>query len=220
MFRFKKWVAPLALSLIISGCSLGGSPEEKMYEHMEKSVTLEEVFQQQQEPLVKLEEQEQKLYEQIKGLSMTEFSQIQKLSDQAIEIVEQRKEHLLKEKESIEASKEEFAKVQPFIEKIEDDVVKGKANELYNVMEQRYVAYQTLFDQYEKALTLDKELYEMFKQEDLTLEATQQHVEKINENYKSVIEANENFNKQTEQYNLLKQEFYKSTDLNIVFDEN
>jgi ABC-type siderophore export system fused ATPase/permease subunit len=52
------------VTFLLSACT-GQSAQEKIYDHLEKAVTLEDAFSEQQQPLVDLENKEQKLYNEI-----------------------------------------------------------------------------------------------------------------------------------------------------------
>lgn len=198
---------------LLSGC--GENPAETIYEHLEKAVVLEEMFKEQQAPLVEAEQKEHEIYEQIISLGIDEFDEIVRLSQEALIYVNKRYEMIDKEKSSIEAGYNEFNKItSEHLEKLDEEVVEA-FNKLKETMDNRYKAYQTLYQNYKNALDLDKQLYEMLQQEDLTMEALQAHIDKINASYEEVLAAKEEFNQYTEQYNELKEEFYKKTNLNV-----
>lgn len=206
--------------MLLSACNFGTSKAEEIYQHLERAVTLEEVFEQQQKPLVELETQEQKLYEQIIPLGMSEFEEIKRLSNEALQIVEQRRERMANEKSSIDAARAEFQLIEPIINEMEEGELKTKAEELYQVMSNRYDAYDTLYERYMNSLELDKTLYEMFQNEELTLDELEAQLDKINTSYSKVKEANDTFNQYTDEYNQIKKEFYNLAELNVVFSED
>ncbi|MEH6905342.1 YkyA family protein, partial [Neobacillus drentensis] len=72
------------LIVIIAGCTKEKTPVEKMYDVLEKVVSAEKVFEEQQNPLVTLEKREKEIYDQIIKLGMKEYDQIVKLSDEAV----------------------------------------------------------------------------------------------------------------------------------------
>jgi len=212
-----KWrflISVIAVIFIITGCLAKETPEEKMYDVLEKVVDKEKVFEEQQDPLVKLEEEEKVLYDQIIKLGMKEYDQIVKLSDKALTLTEKRKTLMEKETNSIKDSEKEFKKVAVIKEDLDNQELKKLANDLYDTMTQRYEAHEVLYKEYTEALKNDKELYEMFKNKDLPLEDLEAKVVQLNDNYKKVFEANENFNNLTEQYNDKKLAFYKKAGLN------
>ncbi|RBP95062.1 putative cell-wall binding lipoprotein [Cytobacillus firmus] len=206
-------------AFILTGCMNSPDPEEKIYDVLENVVAKEKDFEKQQEPLVKLEKREKELYDKIINLGMKDFKEIKKLSDEASSIVEQRVTHMEKEQESIQASKKEFETLSPTIEEIEDKKLKDKAKELYEIMMDRYKIHDTLYKDYSKATQLDKELYAMFKKEDLTLEQLEGQVSKINDMYEKILASNKQFNEKTKEYNEAKLNFYKEAGLEIKTEE-
>lgn len=210
----------LLITLFLSGCLNRETPTEQMYTVLEEVVESEKGFEDQQTPLVELEKQEQELYDQIISLSMKEFEEIQKLSDEALTSANQREEHMKEEKQSIDASKEEFQKVPEIIEAMEDDTLKNQAQQLYDIMMERYELHDSLYSQYTDALNNDKKLYELFKTEDLTLEQLEEQITIINESYENVLEANKKFNEKTADYNETKLSFYQDAGLDVNAEES
>ncbi|MBS4212010.1 YkyA family protein [Bacillus sp. FJAT-29953] len=210
MMKRKRYVLFIfALILILSGCTNEKDPTKEMYDVLEKVVAKEKGFEEQQEPLVSLEKKEKALYDQIIKLGMKEYEQIVKLSDEALDSADKRKELLEKETNSLKESEKEFQKVKKIKDQLKDPEQKKFANELYDIMMQRYRAHDVLYSNYSEALKNDKELYEMFKNKELPLDALEAQVMKVNETYKNVLAANESFNKLTEEYNATKLSFYK-----------
>lgn len=208
----------IAVISLLSSCS-GASTSEKIYNHLEKAVTLEETFEKQQKEIVKLEKKEQELYSQIIDLSMDEFDKIKSISQEAIDTIDKRKELISLEKESIDASKEEFMEVKDLIGELEEEKAQEKANKMYDVMMNRFDAYDKLNQAYTQSLKLEKELYTMLQKEDLKQETLTEHIEKINESYKKVLEFNENFNGYTEKYNQIKKEFYEAANIKVKYED-
>ncbi|MGG1678879.1 YkyA family protein [Neobacillus sp. NRS-1170] len=203
----------LAMFVILTGCNNKKSSLEKMYETLENVAAKEKVFEEQQEPLVTLEKKEKGLYDQIIGLGMKEYDEIVKLSDEALDLANQRQEHMEQETKSIKESEKEFKKIAEIKGQIDDPSLKKLANELYDIMMERYQAHDVLYTAYTEALKSDQQLYEMFKNKNLQLEDLEGQVVKLNDSYKKVFEANESFNKLTEQYNDKKLTFYKKAEL-------
>ncbi|WP_026584909.1 YkyA family protein [Bacillus sp. J33] len=206
-------------TIFLAGCLNKPAPEEEIYEVLEKVVSEEKTFEEQQEPLVNLEKKEKELYDKIIALGMKEFDEITKLSDEALSIVEQRKRHMEKEQESIQASKKEFETLSPIIKEIEDEGLQGKSKELYRIMMERYEIHDVLYEDYSEALEYDKELYAMFKKEDLSLEQLEEQISKINDLYDKILESNKQFNEKTKEYNEAKLAFYKEAGLEVKTEE-
>ncbi|ULT58430.1 YkyA family protein [Neobacillus drentensis] len=203
----------VAIIFILSGCAEKKTTIEKMYDVLENVVNKEKVFEEQQEPLVTLEKQEKEVYDQIIKQGMKEYDQIVKLSDEALALADKRKDRLDKETASLNESEQEFSKVTELKEQLEDPALKELANDLTTIMMKRYEAHRELYKQYSLALQYDKELYQMFKNKNLPLEDLEAQINKLNESYKKVYAANEQFNKYTEQYNETKLSFYKKAGL-------
>lgn len=202
----------------LAGCQFGSSTEEKMYDHLEETVALEEQFREQQKPLAEAEKKEQDIYNEIVALSMDEFDKIEKLSKEAEENTDKRLEYLKKEKESIDEAYEEFEEIKELSEDLEGNV-KEDANMLIDKMDKRYNAYKKLHSEYEAGVKEDKELYSSLQDKELTLEQLQDQIKAINEQYSKVAEQKDAFNKYTSEFNDAKKEFYKSAELDVNYGE-
>ncbi|MDQ0217251.1 YkyA family protein [Peribacillus cavernae] len=211
-------IAVILLSaVLVSGCN--GSPEEQIHSILEETVQQEKGFEDQQTPIAKSETKEKQLYDQIIKLGMKEFDQIVKLSDDALKNIQNREKLIEKEHKSIQKSEEEFNKIDTEMKDIDDKKVQQQAEDLKKTMESRYAAHDRLYKSYKESLSLDKQLYELFKNEDLKMEELQAQIDKINTSYQKVLLANEQFNKETELYNQEKKAFYKSADIKIANNE-
>ncbi|WP_010530395.1 YkyA family protein [Lentibacillus jeotgali] len=213
------FVSLLILMIVLSACS-GTAPSEKIYNHLEKAVELEQSFEEQQDPIVELEQEEQKIYSQIIDLSMEDFDKIKELSDKALDNIQKRKEKIDSEKESIDSSKEEFANIEDLVGDLEEGAARKNADDMYNVMMDRYDAYGKLHEAYVNSLNLEEELYTMLKKEDLKQETLSEHITKLNDSYQNVIDANKSFNELTTEYNALKKEFYKVAGIEVEYEDN
>lgn len=205
--------------LILVGCQFGESTEEKMYNHLEEAVALEDQFREQQAPLAKAEKKEQELYDEIVALSMDEFDKIKSLSTEAEALTKKRLEYLNNEKESIDKAYEEFENTKDLREDLEDENVQESAQTLIDKMDKRYKAYQSLYKEYKSAIELDKKLYTMLQDKELTLEQLQEQIKKVNEQYTKVSKQKEEFNHYTTEFNEAKKAFYKAADLNVNYGE-
>lgn len=206
--------------VFLTGCFNSTTPQQEIYEVLETVVAKEEPFEKQQDPLVELEKNENELYNKIISLGMKEYDQIVKLSDEALAAAEKRKVHMEKEEESIQASKEEFKKVDPLIDKLEDGEMKKTAEQLYDTMMTRYKIHDEIHTNYIQGLKYDEELYKLFQKKDVSATELENQIKKVNESYKLVLEANEKFNEQTKKYNDQKVKFYQSAGIEIEETDN
>lgn len=199
----------------LAGCLDKQSPEEKMFEELEKVVSIEKTFEDQQDPLVELEKKEKEIYEKIISLGMKEYDQIVKLADEALANADKRAEHIDKEKESIDESRKEFKNIDQIIEEIEDTGLKKQATELKATMNERYEIHDDLYKNYKQGLQYDKKLYEMLKDKELSFDNLEEQINKVNEIYETVLKDNQKFNDKTDQYNKEKLAFYKKAGIEV-----
>lgn len=201
--------------VIITGCTKV-NPAEDIYHHLEKAVSLEGVFDEQQEPLTKAENEEYEIYDKI--LRLTEIEEISELALEAKQLAASRNEMIEKERESIQAAYDQFSQIQPIIDTIEVDDLRKISNELVKAMDERYQKYLTLHNEYKEAIDLDLQLYELVGKEDLTIEELEEGHEKVNASYEKINNLKEQFNQFTVQYNDLKRLFYEIGELDVVYN--
>ncbi|MCJ7841684.1 YkyA family protein [Lederbergia sp. NSJ-179] len=214
----KKLISFLVIGLFVATIVACSSPEESAYQIMEDAASKEADFEKQQEPMNKLESNEKALFDQIMELGMKEFEQIQKLADKALTNLDEREKLMKKEKEALEKSKEEFQKAKAELDKINDEKLKKEAQQLEDIMNDRFNAYDALHSAYLKGLSEDRKIYELVKDEELSMDSLQEQVEASNKAYEEVKEANGTFNEKTEEFNKKKLEFYKKAGFKITSD--
>ncbi|WP_404331342.1 YkyA family protein [Mesobacillus maritimus] len=191
------------------------TPAEDMFGILEEVVQIEKTFEAQQEPLVELEKKEKEIYQSIIELNMQEYDEVVRLADEAITITEKRKEHIDKERESMQESSAAFEAVPDIINEIDELELKEQATELYNLMQNRYKIHEELYNAYSDGLVNDIELYNLFKDEELTIDQLGEQIKIVNAAYEKVIDSNNKFNEVTEQYNQKKLMFYEAAGLEI-----
>ncbi|MCK1992642.1 hypothetical protein GW626_06860 [Peribacillus muralis] len=215
-----KRIGPIVILLLftlvmMTGC-LNGSPEERIHNILEKTAEKENDFNNNQEPLNDLEKKEKEQYEKIIKLGMDEYEQIVKLSDEATKNLAQREDIIEKEQSSMQSSKKEFKKIDEQIGKIEDEKIKKDVTDMKKVMNERYSSYDSLYEAYQQSVAYDRELYDLFKKEDLKMDELQGQIKKINTSYSKVLKANKQFNALTEKSNQKKESFYDSSGIEMA----
>ncbi len=201
--------------MILSGCLNRQTPAEELFGKLEEVVQIEKTFEAQQEPLVELERKEKEIYQSIIEINMQEYDEVVRLANEAISITKKRKEHIDKEQASMQESKDEFTSVPDIIKKIDESDLKDQATALYDLMQERYRIHEELYNSYSEGLVNDTELYNLFKNEDVSIDELGEQINKVNAAYEKVMQANDKFNEVTEQYNDKKMKFYKDAGLNI-----
>ncbi|WP_226674403.1 YkyA family protein [Rossellomorea aquimaris] len=212
-FRFA-FILGAAIFLLM-GCVGGSTPEEDLYKVLEETVAKESQYVDVQKPLQESEKKEKELYSKIMDLGMKEFDQIVKLSDEALENIDKRKEYIEKERKSMNQAKDEFARAEEYMTELDSEELKKEAKKLNETMTERYQIHDELTSSYLEALSLDKELYNMFKKKDLKMEELEKQIASINEQYEKIVEFNKDYNTKTDEFNKLKQDFYSKAELDV-----
>jgi hypothetical protein len=205
----------LLILFLLTSCLQKKTAVEKIYTVLESVVSAEKEFVDQQDPLVSLEKKEKNTYDKIIGLGMKQSNEIDKLSDEALAMAEKRKRLIGKETKSIKESEKEFQKIEDLKNEIQDKDLKKRADELYQLMKNRYKAHDTLNQDYLSGIINDEKLYKMFKDKNLSTEELENQVVEVNNSYKKIYQSNDQFNSLTEQYNTKKLLFYKKAGLKI-----
>ncbi|OZT12403.1 hypothetical protein CHN50_10850 [Priestia aryabhattai] len=208
--KTKKIVSAMGISMmLLAGCSAESGEELEVYKALEKVANQEKQFIKEQQPMVELEDKENVLYEEILSIGMKEKEKVDEKAAEALQLLDEREGHLVKEQESMQRSKEEFEKAKGKIELVKDEDIEKQANKLAALMESRYKAYDSLYASYEESLELDRELYTMFRKNNVKLNDLENQISSINEIYEKVQENSEKFNQATDAYNEEKKSFYK-----------
>ncbi|WP_043933489.1 YkyA family protein [Bacillus sp. EB01] len=208
--KFLRIVFCLVLPLVLlAGCLGQKSPAEQIYDVMEKAVAAEKKFEEQQAPLVELEKKEKELFDQIVEIGQKEFDQVEKLSNDALKLVDKRKEHIALEKESLDESRKQFGAAADHLKEIKDPKLKEKAELVVATMKERYSAHEKLYKEYMIAIENDQKLYTLLKTKDVNLKVLEGQITSVNGSYTKVLEANKQFNELTEKYNQEKLSFFK-----------
>ncbi|HET7657164.1 MAG TPA: YkyA family protein [Bacillales bacterium] len=210
----------ILLSALLAGCTIGNETANKIYNHLEKAVGIEQGFLEYQKQLIDKEQKEQDLYKAIVNLKMDKFDEIVSKSKQASDLASERKRLIQNEKHVMDQAYEEFAKVKPLAKQLKKDTLQNKAEQVIEIMDKRHSVYNNLFDDYVKSIDLDQKLYQMLQNKESKQEDLAAQVNKINDIYKDIEKEKQKFNHYTENYNNAKKDFYKSAGLTIKGSNN
>lgn len=204
------------LIIFLSAC--GGSTEEKLHANLEKTVQIEESNENIQ-VINELEKQNKALLADLAKLTDQDFKEINKQSDELININEQLTESLKSEKEFISKTKKEFKKNKSLIEKMEENKKKETGLEMYNVMNNRYDTYDKFVDEYLEVIKKRHKLIELIRDENSNSELFFEQLEAVNNQSEQTLKLNQELNKQTKKYNTLKKKLYDQMDLNVKYND-
>lgn len=199
----------LFVSFVVLQACQTAEPEQEMIGLFEQIAKLEENMSDANESLIRLEERQTDLYEQMMSLGLKRFDEVSKLAKEAQAVVEQRQKYLEDEHAQTGRAKKLLSPLNRYVEQLPDEAIKARARRLIETMEQRYAQYETVYAHYQKALALEKQLYRLFLQPNVTLEELQKQVEEMNQAYSEMVAANERLNGSTAQYNEAKKQLHK-----------
>ncbi|WP_312856098.1 YkyA family protein [Anoxybacteroides tepidamans] len=198
----------MLIVILLQACSMT-APEKEMMDAFEQIAKYERNMAKQQAALVRLEREQTTLYNEIMSVGMKQFAKVAQLSKKAQMIIGKRRNQIEAEHQNMKRAKEKLQIVKEHASHLRDQASKQRVFHLIRVMERRYAAYEEVYVHYDMALTLEKELYRLFENENVTLKQLQAQTDKINDVYREMIAANERFNDYTEQYNQEKKRLFK-----------
>lgn len=208
MKKMKCFFIWMMFSIVLLGCQQNDEAVENIYDHLTATVIIEEDFEIYQEKINELESKEHDLYNKIIALGDDEKAEIKELTDEALHILDEKVSYIQLIKETLNESREEFEKIEPFIDQINDETQFDYVSKMFQSMTKRYSSYDDVYNSYVDSVRLTNELYEGFSSEDFTASDIYTLIGNINDSYESIMEANEKFNQETILYNSLKEDFY------------
>lgn len=204
----KRSLLLLIILCTLTSCS-GKSIHNKIVKQIESSYIEEEAFINSQQQLLDLEETDLKIYNEIIQLDEGDKEQLQQLTQEALELIDERKEYLDKERAAIDNSKEEFVKIDPFINQVSDKDVKVTVEKMYETMLKRFEVYDEVYEAYRASLHETELLYD-YLSADTSYNTLHEALQNVNESYEQLFVINDQFNRLTKKYNQLKKEYEQS----------
>lgn len=206
----------LFASLILTVACGDHKVEENIYNHLEETVEIERELPTIHEKLAQLEKEENDIYDQIFEESLENKAALQSIADDALKILDEQREHIVEEAETIDQSQTEFIQIKPLIDELGKDDIIDQAEQVYEAMVERYELYEQWFESYEQSLNINEELYNLFFEDDLDVDQFNLLVESSNESSEQAQINLTELSEQTSTYNNLKTSFYEQLDLNIA----
>ncbi|AQU79950.1 YkyA family protein [Planococcus faecalis] len=196
---------------LLTACS-GSGIRGDLDQVLNDTFDAEEEYRAVQDDLEKREKTEQQLFEEIMALTQEEQDQVAKQAQTALDSADERLEFLKTEKESMQSAEENFTGIDKVIKAAEEVAVKADVEALKTKMKERFTAHSEFTKAYEKLIERQKELYEMLKKEETTLQLLQEKAAEVNEQNEQVQLAVTAFNEITKQVNELKDATMKKID--------
>jgi peptidoglycan hydrolase CwlO-like protein len=190
----------MAVLLLLGSCD-ELAVEQDVLSTLKKIATYEHNAVDQQKKLNELEQKQNKLYDQIMSYGMKQFTKVEQLSKESLELIKERDKHIEKEHKAIQSAKREINAIKKKISQLHDGNIRRQATRLVDIEKKRYETYDDLYLHYKEMLSLEKDLYILLQNRHTTPEQLQRHIEHVNEQYKKLIGANQQFNEDTETYN-------------------
>ncbi|MGE6202962.1 YkyA family protein [Guptibacillus hwajinpoensis] len=196
--------------LIVSGCHEAEKRAGHIYQSLEESAKIEKEFAEQHLATVKAGQEEQALYKEIISLEMDQEEQVTQDTRDAQDFNTKEKQYLHESKKKFDQAYENFSQIKSPVSHIKDSDVKEEVTIVVELMEKRRELFESYYDHYLEVLKLNGQFYEQLQNEELNISEMSQQIKKINENYLSMEEKQQQFNQNTKQYNKVKSKYYQN----------
>lgn len=193
---------------------------------MEETVNTENQMQEHLQQIADLESQDLELYDLIMEQGKDADAKLDDLLQDALKHVEDRKEHLEAAKQIMDAAKVKSeswrAALDVYNKDAKEQEMYQKADQLWNDYEARQATFGDFYEQYNKSLAKDKELYVLLEEQDAEVSLTKLK-SKVSERNKAFAAANklkERFNKETSAFNKEHESFVAEMQQHLSKNKN
>ncbi|ANU10420.1 hypothetical protein A1A1_00030 [Planococcus antarcticus DSM 14505] len=200
----KVWMAATISSLLLLTACSGSGIREDLDQILNDTFNEEKDYRAVQDDLEEREKAEQQLFEEIMALTKEQQDLVAEQAQEALDSANERLEFLQAEKESMQSAEVNFAEIDGVIESAEEESVKADLEALKAGMLERFTAHDRFAEAYEELIVRQKELYEMLKNDESTLQMLQEKAAEVNKQNEQVQLAVTEFNELTQQVNDLK----------------
>lgn len=174
---------------------------------MEDTVNTENQMQEHLQQIANLEGQDLELYDLIMEQGKDADAKLDDLLEDALKHVDDRKEHLESAKQIMDAAKVKSKSWRSALDIYNNDAKEQemyqKADQLWNDYEARQATFGEFYEQYNKSLAKDKELYVLLEEQDEAISLSKLK-SKVSERNKAFAKANklkQQFNQETSVFN-------------------
>jgi len=193
----------LIFTLLLAGCNFSPSLESKLSDALSAMFSSEDKYREAQEALGDLERKEQILFNETMSLTQEETEELEKNVAELVSSLEERLVLIEKEESSINKAKESLTLFEDIVNDAEEGI-KEDVEQLEKVIKDRYSNHAEVVTEYIGLTDVQKELYDMFLDEETDLAMLQEKVEEVNKQNQIVQDTIQIFNESTAKVNELK----------------
>lgn len=188
---------------------------------MEDTVNTESQMQEHLEQIATLESQDLELYDLIMDQGKEADAKLDDLLEDALQHVEDRQEHLDAAKQIMDNAKEKSKNWRAALDNYNKDTKEAatieKAEQLWTDYEARQNTFDKFYEQYNKSLAKDKELYVLLEgtEEEISLTKLKNKVTERNKAFASANKLKKQFNEETTNFNKEHESFSTEMQQNL-----
>jgi Putative cell-wall binding lipoprotein len=203
----QRWIGCIVVLLLLAGCSHLIDKQEVL-SAFQKMTAYEKDAIEEQKKLMEFEQKQNAIYAHMMSYGFKHFTKVAQLAKEALMNIEEREKYVAREYKAMHSAKRQLNMAKRKTNGLHDERVKQQINQFIEVAEQRYETYDKLYAEYKEMLALEKELYILLQNKDVTAERFQRQIDRINERYQNIMDINEQFNAYTEEYNREKKQLF------------
>ncbi|EZP77882.1 hypothetical protein H839_04069 [Parageobacillus genomosp. 1] len=203
----QRWIGCIVVLLLLASCSHLIDKQEVL-SAFQKMTAYEKDAIEEQKKLTEFEQKQNAIYAHMMSYGFKHFTKVAQLAKEALMNIEEREKYVAREYKAMHSAKRQLNMAKRKTSGLHDEQVKQQINQFIEVAEQRYETYDKLYAEYKEMLALEKELYILLQNKDVTAERFQRQIDRINERYQNIMDINEQFNAYTKEYNREKKQLF------------
>jgi hypothetical protein len=203
----QRWIGCIVVLLLLAGCSHLIDKQEVL-SAFQKMTAYEKDAIEEQKKLTEFEQKQNAIYARMMSYGFKHFTKVAQLAKEALMNIEEREKYVAREYKAMHSAKRQLNMAKRKTSGLHDEQIKQQINQFIEVAEQRYETYDKLYAEYREMLALEKELYILLQNKDVTSERFQRQIDRINERYQNIMDINEQFNAYTKEYNREKKQLF------------
>src|SRR5690625_179031 len=162
MGNFQRLTILIICCMSLISCQASDRTIESIDEHLTATVLIEEDFEEYQEKVNQLESEEHDIYNQLIALGNDQQEDVKELTNEAVQILDEKMAYIDLIKETLSESRSEFEKIESSMDQIKDENHFDFVDKMYETMINRYHSYDDVYEAYFDSVQLTSELYEEF----------------------------------------------------------